>query len=67
MMSWKPVTQNPSYYEVDVRGRKVSVVLLTKEEAGSLSCWEEIENSLGKAILGVACAAGMGGRRIQGL
>ena len=60
MMSWKAVIQGPSYYEVDVGGRKVSVVLLTKDEAGSLSCWEEIEYSLGKTILGVACAAGCG-------
>ena len=60
MMSWEPVPQNPSYYDVDVHRSKISIVLLTKYEAASQECWDQIEQNLKKRILGVACAAGYG-------
>ena len=49
-MSRTCVQQAPSFYDVVVDGESVSVVLVTREEAESLSCWDHIESTTGTQI-----------------
>ena len=57
-MSWTVVRQEPSFYEIIVVGRKVSVILASQSQAESGGCWENMESFLGKPILGVGNAGG---------